>query len=156
MTKRTSTTYIVVHCSATGPGQRIGAADIREWHLAKGWSDIGYNFVVRRDGAVELGRDLQEVGAHVAGHNSTSVGVCMVGGLNAQGEAPTQDPAMFTPQQWTSMRMLITFLRAIYPHAIVLGHRDLSPDKNMDGHVTPDEWLKSCPGFDAAAMFANV
>lgn len=156
MTKRTSTNYIVVHCSATGPGQRIGAQDIREWHLARKFSDIGYHFVVRRDGGVELGRDLQEVGAHVVGHNTTSVGVCMVGGLNALGETPIQDVAMFTPQQWTSMRMLITFLRSIYPQAIVLGHRDLSPDKNMDGRITPDEFLKSCPGFDAAAMFSNV
>lgn len=156
MTKRVRTDRIVIHCSATKPGQDIGVADIREWHLAKGWADVGYHFVIRRNGRIEPGRDLQEVGAHVAGHNSTTVAVCMVGGLDAYGNEQQHDPNMFTEAQWVTARKAVNFLRELYPEAKVCGHRDFSPDRNMDGKISPDEYLKSCPGFDVALMFGEA
>jgi N-acetylmuramoyl-L-alanine amidase len=156
MAKRTITDKIVVHCSATKPGVDIGVSEIREWHLARKFSDVGYHFVIRRNGRIEPGRDLQEIGAHAVGHNSTTVAVCMVGGLDAFGKEQQHDPAMFTDAQWTAARKTVNFLREIYPDAKVCGHRDLSPDKNMDGKITPNEWLKSCPGFDAALMFGEA
>jgi len=151
--KRARTDKIVIHCSATRPGQDIGADEIREWHIAKKYADIGYHFVIRRNGRIEVGRGLEEVGAHVLGHNVTSVGVCMVGGLDEHGNEHHHNPGMFTDAQWASLRLLVQVLRIIYPGARVCGHRDLSPDKNMDGRITPDEWLKTCPGFDVARMF---
>lgn len=153
MAKRSITEKVVFHCSATKPGQDIGIAQIREWHLARGFSDVGYHFVIRRNGRIEPGRDLQDIGAHAVGHNSTTVGVCMVGGLDANGKEHQHNPDMFTDAQWESARLVVQLLRAIYPSVKVLGHRDLSPDLNMDGHITPNEWQKSCPGFDAALMF---
>lgn len=156
MNRRQSTTKIVVHCSATRPSSDIGVKQIRDWHMSNGWSDIGYHIVIRRDGTVELGRDLQAIGAHVAGHNSDSIGVCMVGGLDDEGRSFDNRPEMFTPQQWESARLTLKFLRSIYPHARICGHRDLSPDKNGDGKITRNEWLKTCPGFDAETEFFDI
>ena len=150
MSKRTQTRFIVVHCSATKPSQNITAQTVREWHIAKGWSDIGYHFFIQRDGTIEAGRHVDEVGAHVAGHNTDTVAFCMAGGLDEAGVAHANRPDLFTPAQWVSAKSLVSVLRKQYPFAAVLGHRDLSPDLNHDGHITPGEWLKLCPCFDAS------
>lgn len=130
-------TQIVIHCSDTPPGMDIGAKEIREWHTApkpkgSGWKDIGYHFVIRRDGKVEFGRDMDEVGAHVAGHNAHSIGICMVGGAHGV--------CNFTWQQWGELRYLIQNLTSQFPQAAVCGHRDLNP-------------AKLCPSFDARAWW---
>jgi N-acetyl-anhydromuramyl-L-alanine amidase AmpD len=152
--KRLGTDLLVFHCSATKPSQHIGRAQIEEWHLAKGWAAIGYHFVITRAGDVELGRPLEELGAHVQGFNGRSVGICMVGGLDDQGRELVNAPQMFTPAQWIAAHKLVDFLRTVWRDARICGHRDLSPDKNADGRIERTEWLKSCPGFDAAAQFA--
>lgn len=150
MAARKLTDLIVFHCSATRPDQHIGAQQITEWHAAKGWTAIGYHFVITRAGDLELGRPVTDVGAHVAGFNSTSVGVCMVGGLDMRGNAIINAPDQFTPAQWETAKILLAYLRKLYPGARVCGHRDLSPDKNQDGKIQQSEWLKTCPGFDVA------
>jgi N-acetyl-anhydromuramyl-L-alanine amidase AmpD len=147
--KRDKTLYLVFHCSATKGSLDIGVERIREWHISKGWSDIGYHLVIRRDGRIEAGRHLDEVGAHVAGHNLHSIGVCMVGGLDEQGRSAENRPDFFTSQQWESAELVAKLLHRMYPGAQIVGHRDLSPDKNGDGKIAPGEWLKSCPCFDA-------
>ena len=142
---------IVVHCSATPPDMNIGAKTIDEWHRAKGWSAIGYAYVIRRSGTLELGRDLdddgdvlEETGAHASGYNRSSIGICLVGGVRHfyphRGQtAPAvivQPSPNFTENQLTSLNSLISTLLVLFPDAVVLGHRDL-PD------VT-----KACPSFD--------
>lgn len=156
MTRRTSTDLIVVHCSATRPQQDVDANTIREWHMAKGWQDIGYHFVIKRNGLIELGRPLEDVGAHAAGFNSRSVGICLAGGLDHEGNPLTQHPAGFTPPQHDSLALLLKTLRSIYPSATILGHRDLSPDSNHNGKIEPHEWLKTCPGFDAKTLYGSL
>jgi N-acetyl-anhydromuramyl-L-alanine amidase AmpD len=150
--KRKATKYIVIHCSATRPEMDIGVEEIRKWHMAKGWSDVGYHFVIRRNGKVEKGRIINDIGAHVAGYNAVSVGVCLVGGLNGNGRAVNN----FTQEQMESLVSTVQYLKGLYPSAEVLGHRDLSPDKNNDGKITPDEWLKACPCFDVREWWAAV
>lgn len=148
---------IVVHCSATRPSQDIGATEIREWHRKRGYADIGYHLVIRRDGRIQTGRALDDVGAHVQGHNATSVGICLVGGLLADGKpADVLNPLafdVFTTEQMTAAHTAIAFLRRVYPGAKVVGHRDLSPDLDQDGEVEKHEWLKTCPGFDVGREF---
>lgn len=144
--KRSKTDLIVVHCSATFADMDVGVKEIRKWHKKRGWSDVGYHKVIRRDGTVEDGRDMADVGAHVKGKNKTSVGICMVGGVDQRGEAA----ANFTTLQYRALKVLLDELQEKYPKAKVCGHRDLSPDKNKDGKVTKDEWLKDCPSFDVA------
>lgn len=143
---------LVVHCSATRATADIGAADIRLWHKRQGWVDIGYHYVIKRDGTVEKGRADDRPGAHVAGHNSDSLGICMVGGVKADGKTAENN---FTDEQFAALGQLLDTLRASHPDATILGHRDLSPDRNGDGKVTPNEWLKQCPSFDVRAWLAT-
>lgn len=145
--------YLVVHCSDTRATKDIGVAEIRAMHRQKGWADVGYHYVIRRDGTVEKGRLDTTPGAHVLGHNSRSLGICMVGGgLGAI--APKRDG--FTGEQYAALKALLTRLRAEHPTAEILGHRDLSPDLNRDGKITPNEWVKECPTFDVRPWWATV
>lgn len=120
---RKTTKYIIVHCSATPPGMDIGAKEIDRWHRERGWLKIGYHFVIRRDGFMEPGRGIEEVGAHAEGYNSLSVGICMVGGVAPDGKTPENN---FTPEQFTTLEGLIADIRKLYPDAEVIGHRDVA------------------------------
>lgn len=123
---------IVIHCSATPASMDIGADVIREWHVnGNGWSDIGYHFVIRRDGVTEAGRPVEIAGAHARPVNRTSIGVCMIGGGKGQNETN------FTLKQWVALDNLLSHLLAQYPNARVMGHREADPD------------AKGCPSFDA-------
>lgn len=152
MTPRTKTDTIVIHCSATRAGQDIGVEQITAWHQAKGWETIGYHFVIRRDGTVEAGRLVQMIGAHVQGHNASSIGICLVGGIGADGDAENN----FTPDQFAQCKALLEQLLATYPGCRIVGHRDLSPDTDGDGVIEPREWIKACPSFDVAAWVQSV
>ena len=149
---RRRTDYIVIHCSATKASSDIGADEIEQWHKAKGWSGIGYHSVIRRNGQVEFGRHFDEPGAHVEGQNYRSVSICLVGGLDESGKPENN----FTDPQWRSLEATVLMLKCAYPLALVLGHRDLSPDTDGDGVVEPQEWLKDCPCFDAREWFASL
>ena len=147
---------IIIHCSATREGQDVRAADIDKWHKERGFAMIGYNYVIDLDGTVELGRPLTRDGAHcnTAGtsgkaYNKHSIGICYVGGLDKYGRAKDTR----TPAQKRALAALVYRLLAEYPITDVLGHRDASPDRNGDGTVTSNEWIKECPCFDARTEF---
>lgn len=142
---------IVVHCSATPASRDIGVAEIRAMHKRQGWKDVGYHFVIRRDGRVETGRPLSIAGAHVAGHNAKSIGICLVGGVKPDLKAETN----FTPAQYASLEKVLSEMAADYPKARICGHRDLSPDRNGNGKVERGEWVKECPTFDVAAWWSG-
>ncbi|MGG5832633.1 peptidoglycan recognition protein family protein, partial [Bacillus pumilus] len=93
--QRESTDAIFVHCSATKPSQNVGVREIRQWHKEQGWLDVGYHFIIKRDGTVEAGRDEMAVGSHAKGYNHNSIGVCLVGGIDDKGKFD----ANFTPAQ---------------------------------------------------------
>lgn len=135
MAARKETNFIAVHCSATRPTMDVGVKEIRKWHKAKGWADIGYHFVIRRNGRVEDGRAVDQIGAHVEGFNAVSVGICMVGGV--KDDDFTKPENNFTPAQFASLEKLCRAMKEKYPHAIVQGHRDFP---NV---------AKACPSFDA-------
>lgn len=139
--KRKTTTAIVVHCSATQPKQDIGAAEIERWHRQRNFLAIGYHYVIRRDGTVEKGRDEDAVGAHVEGHNSTSVGVCMVGGIDAKGNP--QDN--FTPAQYASLQTLLRDLKTRYSTAEIKGHRDFPGVAKACPSFSVKDWLTKNP-----------
>lgn len=142
--KASDVRYLVVHCSATPAHRDIGRAEIDLMHRQRGFVDIGYHYVVRRDGRIETGRPENRAGAHVQGFNSRSLGICLVGGVKADGKTAETN---FTPAQYEALDGLLRRLQPKYPTAEILGHRDLSPDRNKDGRITPNEWLKECPTF---------
>jgi N-acetylmuramoyl-L-alanine amidase len=148
---RDSTDLIVIHCSATRPTHDIGVGDITRWHIQRGFDIVGYHYVIRRNGELETGRPETAVGAHVRGHNANSIGICLAGGVNAQ-NTPQNN---FTTEQIVTLKQLLAQLKRRYPDARVLGHRDLSTDKNGDGRITPNEFIKVCPSFDVGQWLAQ-
>lgn len=142
--------YIVVHCSASAANQDLNANDIRKYHTTKrGWKDIGYHYVIKRNGELELGRKLGTMGAHVYGYNKRSLGVCLIGGKHS---ITNRGENNFNKAQFVTLNSLLETLKIPYPAVKITGHRDLSPDANGDGHVTRDEWLKECPCFDVKLL----
>jgi N-acetyl-anhydromuramyl-L-alanine amidase AmpD len=115
-------------------------------HKARGFDDIGYALVIKRDGKIETGEDLKKRAAHVKGFNSVSVGIVMIGGVDEDGNAENN----FTEKQWQAAKHAFEFLTLLYPDAQHIGHRDLSPDKNNDGIVRSDEFMKDCPCFSVS------
>lgn len=144
--------YLVLHCTATPEGRAVSVAEIDSWHRARGFRTIGYHYVVGLDGTIGKGRDDSEAGAHVAGHNGDSIGICYVGGLDAAGRPKDTR----TPAQRTALLSLLRQLRKQYPKALILGHRDFSPDLNGNGIVEPSEWIKACPCFDAKEAYEKL
>lgn len=162
-------TDIVVHCTATPEGKDYNVGDIRRIHIKdKGWADIGYHYVVRIDGTIEPGRDVNIIGAHVSGYNSHSIGVVYVGGVegtrDARGRIVAKTDSRDKPiakdtrteAQKNALLRLLMDLKKLYPGAVIKGHRDYSPDKNHNGIIEPKEWIKSCPCFDAPSEYRNV
>ena len=132
-------TEIIVHCSATPEGRAVTVGEIRSWHLQRGFKDIGYHYVVYRNGDIREGRDVNRVGAHCTGHNTHSIGVCYVGGYAKDGKTPKDTR---TGKQKEALRWLIKGLKEVYPKATVHGHREFAP--------------KDCPCFDAAKEYKNL
>lgn len=151
-TSRRTITDIVVHCTATKPYQDIGVEEVRRMHKAKGWSDIGYHYLIRIDGTREEGRNVDYIGAHVSGFNAHSIGVVYVGGIDNQ----VNGKDTRTENQKNALLLLLMDLKKLYPKAKISGHRDFSPDKNGDGIISPDEWLKECPCFNAIDEYRNI
>lgn len=127
---------IIIHCSATRPDQNITAKNIKRWHVEdRGWSDIGYHYVIKRDGTLEKGRDLGVGGAHALGYNAHSIGVCLVGGVD-KFNAPEQN---YTANQYYSLKKLLDVLCVTFPNADIIGHNDVS-DKDCPCFNVGDWW----------------
>lgn len=125
----------IVHCSATYADQDVGAEEIRRVHVQEnGWQDIGYHYVIRRNGEIEEGRPLEKMGAHCRNHNAHSIGICLVGGLSRDSEGKTISIANFEPEQYNSLYRLLTRLHIEYPKAGLHGHCDYAN--------------KACPCFE--------
>jgi len=128
-------TALVVHCSATPAGKPFRAADIDRWHRERGWDGIGYHFVIPLDGSIEPGRPMAEAGAHVEGHNRDTIAICLIGGVDAAGKPANT----FNERQFDALEHQLNALRAKWPKARILGHRDFPGVK------------KACPSFDVRA-----
>lgn len=146
-------TEIIIHCSATPDGKDFTVDDIRRWHKQRGYSDVGYHYIVYRNGQLVQGRDINVIGAHASGHNAHSIGICYIGGMNAEN---TQPEDTRTLRQKARLLSLLVDLRKLYPNARIIGHRDLSEDKNGDGIIDSSEWMKACPSFDAKSEYHRI
>lgn len=130
---------IIVHCTATPDGRSYTVEDITRWHIERGFATIGYHYVVYRDGSIHEGRDIEIAGAHCTGHNTCSIGVCYVGGMDKTNRYPCDTR---TDAQKASLVKLLTDLRKFYPHAQIHGHRDFA--------------AKACPSFDATREYSSL
>ena len=130
---------LIVHCSATPEGKDFTVSQIREWHLQRGFSDIGYHYVVYRDGSIHTGRDESIIGAHCTGHNTNSIGVCYIGGCASDGKTPKDTR---TEAQKISLLKLLSELKKKYPKAKVYPHYKFA--------------AKACPSFNAEEEYKNI
>ena len=130
---------IIVHCTATPEGRDYTVADIRQMHKTQGWVDIGYHYLIYRDGSIHEGRNVDLVGAHCQGHNAQSIGVCYVGGVARDGKTPKDTR---TQAQKDALIHLLMQLVCLYPDATIRGHRDFA--------------AKACPSFDATKEYKNL
>lgn len=130
---------IIIHCSATAEGKDYTTSQIKQWHLARGFSDIGYHWVIYRDGSIHQGRDESKVGAHCTGHNSYSIGVCYIGGCSTDGKTPKDTR---TENQKASLIKLLKELKMKYPKAKIYPHYKFAN--------------KACPCFDAEKEYKNL
>lgn len=122
---------IIIHCSATPAGKDYTVSQIDGWHRRRGFREIGYHYVVYRDGSVHVGRHITMTGAHCKGHNAHSIGICYIGGLNKNGKLPEDTR---TGEQKTALEKLLVKLHSSFPEATLHGHREYA--------------AKECPSFD--------
>ena len=140
---------IVVHCSATREDKSFTEHDLDVCHRRRGFNGVGYHFYIRKNGDIKSTRPLERIGAHSRGFNRESIGICYEGGLDAHGcPADTR-----TPEQRAALKLLVHQLLETFPGSRVCGHRDLSPDRNGNGEIEPEEWIKACPCFEVKAEF---
>lgn len=130
---------IIVHCSATPEGKDYTTEDIKKWHLQRGFSDIGYHYIIYRDGSIHTGRNVDIAGAHCLNHNSRSIGVCYIGGCASNGKTPKDTR---TDAQKKALIELLSNLKKLYLTASIHSHRDFAN--------------KACPSFDATNEYKNL
>lgn len=130
---------LIVHCSATPEGKDYSVDTIRQWHLQRGFSDIGYHYVIYRDGSIHIGRDESIIGAHCTGHNTNSIGICYIGGCASDGKTPKDTR---TTEQKQSLVKLLKELKTKYPQASIHSHKDFTN--------------KACPSFDATKEYSSI
>ena len=134
---------IIIHCAATPEGKDYTVDQIRQWHTTpkpngNGWKDIGYHFVIYRDGSVHPGRPIEQIGAHTSGYNASSIGICYIGGCAKDGKTPKDTR---TPEQKAALVKLVAELRRRFPNASVHGHNEFAN--------------KACPSFNVQKEFGS-
>lgn len=130
---------IIIHCTATPEGKDYSVDTIRQWHRQRGFSDVGYHYIIHPNGQIDDGRDVNVAGAHCSGHNSHSIGIAYIGGMTADNKSAKDTR---TDEQRTAIKRLLRALRSIYPKAKIHGHRDFA--------------AKACPSFDATSEYKNI
>lgn len=135
---------IIVHCTATPDGEDFTVDQIRKMHLARGFSDVGYHYIIYRDGSIHVGRSEAVAGAHTTGHNTRSIAVCYVGGCPDRSDKAWMNKGKDTrtPAQKAALLKILKELKVKYPNARIYGHRNFA--------------AKACPSFDAKSEYAKL
>ena len=144
-------THIVIHCSATPQTASVESIK-RYWKEKMKWNSPGYHYIIEANGNIVQLLDEKLPSNGVAGHNSKLINVCYVGGIDAKGKAIDNR----TINQKAALIGTIKEIKLRYPTAVVVGHRDFSPDKNGNGIIDPWERIKECPCFEAKAEYSRL
>jgi len=131
---------IIIHCTATPEGREHDVADIRRWHLKRGFNDIGYHFLIHIDGTIEEGRPINKQGAHCSGQNRGSIGICYVGGMSKD-----MKKAKDTRTQAQKDSLIKLMHELIYKY-----------NKDMTIHGHNEYANKACPSFNVQEEYANL
>ncbi len=116
---------VFIHCSASDNPAHDNVATMRQWHLARGFNDVGYHFFIRKDGTLQLGRPLERTPAAQEGNNIATIAICLHGLAKDK----------FTEKQLSALKQLAKQIKTAYNAKITFhGHREVS--------------AKSCPVFD--------
>ena len=150
---------VILHCTATTLEKELSVKEIRRWHTdpppkGRGWSDIGYHFLIHQDGTLEKGRHIDKIGAHTWGNNYGSVGVAYCGGVvkkikkSLDKEKPksktTYEPKdTMTKEQIASFRNLVGLLEVMFGELKIRGHNDYTNSKD-------------CPYFKMNEKFGDL
>ena len=158
---------IFIHCSATKPQWMINAAtgrkinEIRRWHVEeRGWSDIGYHYLIDRNGKLAEGRPVKRAGAHVKGHNSNSIGICLIGGHG--GAATDKFEDHYTEDQRKTLMSLLKDLTVNYPNAKIRGHNEVAakacPSFNVKEFLNHEQTkdVQEGSGYNTASLFSII
>jgi N-acetylmuramoyl-L-alanine amidase len=139
--------WIVIHCTA-GRAQQKTSDIISYWKYKLGWKSYGYHWLISEDGTAEHITPDKQICNGVKGYNSTAIHICYKGGWNGTDTR--------TDAQKAKLLDLVRNYATRYPNATICGHRDLSPDINRDGKITPNEFIKLCPCFNAPLEYYNI
>lgn len=138
--------YIAVHCTAGS--QKSTVNDLMAEFRKKGWKAPGYHYVITADGKIHQLLDTEKVSNGVKGYNSVTVNIAYTGGMDGVDNR--------TDEQKKSLVVLLKMLHKRYPDAVIQGHRDFSTDRNGNGKIEKNEWIKKCPGFDAKTEYKGI
>ncbi len=141
--------YIIIHCTA-GPKNQTTDSIKAHWK-SLGWKRFGYHHLIAEDGKIENITPIEEPSNGVAGYNASSIHISYKGGVK---DGKPYDSR--TDAQKASIEMLVRKYHEMFPDAKILGHRDFSPDKNRDGIVSPNEWMKACPSFSVSEWLKSI
>lgn len=132
-------TEIIIHCTGTVPSNSTTVEAVRDYHVKhNGWKDIGYHYLIYLDGSIHQGRPIDQAGAHCKNHNSNTIGICYVGGLD-ENKKPKDTR---TVRQVAAIRQLVQSLKVCFPTI-----------KKVSGHYMYDN--KACPCFDVTKEFGK-
>lgn len=129
---------IIIHCSATVEGKDYTTEDIKKWHRARGFSDIGYHYIIYRDGSIHNGRNVNISGAHCTNHNAHSIGICYIGGVDKYNKPKDTR----TLEQKNSLKNLLLKLKVLYPKVTIHGHNEYAN--------------KACPSFNVKSEYSAI
>jgi N-acetyl-anhydromuramyl-L-alanine amidase AmpD len=151
---------IVLHCSASPETVNYTFEQLTKDHKARGFTKCGYHYYIKRDGTRYIGRPIEEIGAHVGDlhKNQNSIGICYEGGLDKNKKAKDTRTEEQKAEILATILEVLAKLKTIQPNVKVkiMGHRDLSPDKDGDGVVEPHEFVKMCPCFNAVPEYKEI
>lgn len=155
MTSTRTISLIVVHCTGTSSGASLEAIK-NYWRKKLKWKRAGYHYMIDSNGKLIQTANLNDMTNGVKGHNTHAIHVAYIGGTTTNERGRTVAADTRTTAQRTSLRSLLEQLHHTFPKALILGHRDLSPDLNRNGRIDPGERIKACPCFDAVKEYRDL
>jgi N-acetylmuramoyl-L-alanine amidase len=153
--KKRNIKYIVIHCTASLSTAAVST--IKNGWKARGWKNPGYHRLIDAQGKAHILSSYANVVNGAKGYNQTGIHIAYIGGVVRSMDYRKLVPAdTRTLAQRQTLELFVRELHQLYPNAKIVGHRDLSPDLNKDGVISPNEWTKMCPCFDVKSEYAGV